>query len=456
MYNFVARPLDFIKKVLNQGHSRSVNARKNILVSLVIKGCSIAVSLFSVPLTLHYVNQERYGIWLTLSSLVSWLGFFDIGLGNGLRNKFAEAKAKGEDEKARVYVSTTYAILILIILGVLLIFFCINPFLDWSKILNASPSMAGELSLLAIIVFLFFCLQFVLQLITTILNADQQPAKASFYNFLGSFLALVVIFILTKTTRGNLIFLGLSFTVTQLLVLILSSLWFYSRNYRKYAPSFRYVNFKYARSLMGLGVKFFVIQISFIVLYETTTILIAQLVDTSAVTVYNIAFKYFSILPMVFGIIMLPFWSAYTEAYVKNDFKWIRSSMKNLMQIWLIFLFVSIVMLLVSNKVYVLWVGPEIKIPFFLSSIIASYIMLNAWNMIFSVFLNGVGKIKLQLFMGIAGSLINIPLALFLGTKFGIAGIIISTCTLGLINAVWSPVQYYKIINGTAKGIWNK
>lgn len=456
MINSVTKPVDFIKKLLNRGHSRSVNAKKNILASLVIKGCSILVSLISVPLTLHYVNQERYGIWLTLSSLVSWLGFFDIGLGNGLRNKFAEAKAKGEDDQARVYVSTTYAILIIIISGVLLLFFCINPFLNWSKILNASPTMAGELSLLAIIVFLFFCLQFVLQLITTILNADQKPAKASFYNFLGSFLALVAIFILTKTTKGNLIYLGLSFTVTQLLVLVLSSLWFYSRDYKKYAPSLKHVDFKYARNLMGLGVKFFVIQISFIVLYETTTILIAQLVDTSAVATYNIAFKYFSVIPMVFGIIMMPFWSAYTEAYVKQDFGWIKSSMKNLMQMWLVFFIGSLLMLFLSKKVYALWVGPEIKIPFLLSAIIALYIMLNAWNMIFSIFLNGVGKIKLQLYMGIFGSLINIPLALFLGTRIGIAGIILSTCILGLINAVWSPMQYYKIINGTAKGIWNK
>src|SRR5665648_546203 len=96
---------DFFTK----GHERSIKAKKNILASLIIKGLSIAISLVLVPLTINYINPSRYGIWLTLSSIVGWFSFFDIGLTQGLRNKFAEAKAKGEDNLAQILVSTTYA-----------------------------------------------------------------------------------------------------------------------------------------------------------------------------------------------------------------------------------------------------------------------------------------------------------------------------------------------------------
>jgi O-antigen/teichoic acid export membrane protein len=411
-----------------------------------------------------------------LSSLVSWLGFFDIGFGNGLRNRFAEARAKGEEDLARIYVSTTYAVLTIISGVVLLLFVCLNPFLDWAKILNAQPdmsviyntvihwvgtsptptSMSSELGLLALIVFGFFCINFVLQLITTILNADQQPAKASFFNFLGSLLSLVIIFILTRTTKGNLIYLGLSFVGTQLIVLLASTIWFFSKKYRMYAPSLRYVKFRYARNLMSLGLKFFIIQIAFIILYETTMIIIAQLFGPDQVTPYNIAFKYFSVIPMAFGIILVPFWSAYTEAYVKKDFDWIRSSMRNLMRVWLLFSVVALGMLVVCNQVYVLWVGPKIKVPFLLSATIAIYIIVNSWCTIFSIFLNGVGKLKLQLYSGIIGALINIPLAILLGKYIGIAGVVLSTLILAVGNAVWAPIQYNKIMNNSAKGIWDK
>ena len=445
-----------VKRFLTEGHERSVNAKKNIFNSLIIKCLSIVISLFGVPLVIHYINPTQYGVWITLSSIIAWFGFFDIGFGNGLRNKLAESMAKGDNELARIYVSTTYAILGIIIGIVLILFFIVNPFLNWSKILNTPPQMAGELSLLALIVFVFFCLQFVLQLITTILNANQQSAKASLFGFLGSLFSIIIIFILTKTTSGNLLHLGIVFGATPVIVYLASSIWFYSHEYKRYAPSVKFVKFKYARDLMTLGLKFFLIQIAVIILYQTSNIIIAQLYGPAQVTTYNIAYKYFSVIPMGFGIIMMPFWSAYTEAWVKNDLTWIRNTIKKLIYIWIIISVVAIIMLIFSNFVYRIWVGKEILVPFSISAVIALYVVLNAWCGIYSFFLNGVGKIKLQLYSALFGAIVNIPLAIFLGKHLGVAGVVLSTCLLALTSAVWSPIQYNKIINNNAKGIWNK
>lgn len=445
-----------LKSIVNKGHHRSVKAKKNILASFIIRGCNIAISLILVPLTIHYVNPTQYGIWLTLSSIIGWFGFFDIGFGNGLRNKFAEAIAKGEHELARIYLSTTYAILSIIIAIVLIVFFCINPFLDWSKILNSPPGMAAELSTLALLVFTFFSLQFILQLITTIITANQQPAKASFFNFLGSLVSLLVIFILTKTTSGNLIYLGLSLGFTPVLVLAASSAWFYSHEYKKYAPSFKLIKFNYARNLMSLGVKFFIIQIASIIFYETSNLIIAQVFGPDQVTSYNIAYKYFSIIPMVMSIIMMPFWSAFTEAWVNKDIGWIKGTVKRLRSLWLLLSIVTVVMLLCATFIYKLWVGSKIIVPLTLSASIASYVIINAWNVIYSQFVNGVGKIKLQLYLALGGSVINIPLAIFLARNLGIYGVVLSTTIISIVTAIVSPIQYNKIINNRASGIWAK
>ncbi len=108
----------FLKKhffdFFNKGHQRSIEAKKNIAASFLIKGISILISPVLVPLTIDYINPTQYGIWLTLSSIVAWFSFFDMGFGNGMRNRFAEAKANGDMLKARAYVSTTYAVLGLI------------------------------------------------------------------------------------------------------------------------------------------------------------------------------------------------------------------------------------------------------------------------------------------------------------------------------------------------------
>lgn len=446
----------YFKSKINSGHDRSVKAKKNIFGTLIFKGCSIAISLVLVPLTIHYINPTQYGIWLTLSSIVGWLAFFDIGFGSGLRNRFAEAIAKGEHELARIYLSTTYAILSIIVVALLIIFFCVNPFLNWSKILNSPSGMAAELSTLALLIFVFFCLQFVLQLITTIITANQQPAKASFFNFLGSLLSLAVIFVLTKTTSGNLIYLGLSLGAVPVVVLIASSIWFYSHEYKRYAPAYKYVKFSYARNLMSLGLKFFIIQIAAIIFYETSNLIIIQLFGPAEVTSYNIAYKYFSIIPMAMGIVMTPFWSAFTEAWVKKDTAWIESTMKKLRMLWFLITIAALLMLLFSDFVYVLWVGKKIIVPISVSATIAFYVVINAWNGIYSQFLNGVGKIKIQLYFALAGSLVNIPLAIFLGKTLGIYGVVLSTAIISVMAAIISPIQYNKIINNRATGVWAK
>jgi len=448
----------YISNFFTKGHERSIRAKKNIVASFVIKGTNIAIGLALVPLTIAYLNPTNYGIWITLSSIIGWFGFFDIGLGNGLRNKFAEAIARGEHKLAKIYVSTTYAILTLIIGGVLIVFYAVNPFLNWSKILNAGNdiNLQTELSLLALVVFTFFCLRFILKLITTILMADQRPAKASLFDLLGKIIALVLIFILTKTTEGSLLYLGIVMSSAPVFVLILSSIWFFNGKYKAYKPSFKFIDFSKAKNLLNLGFKFFFIQIAAVLLYQTNNIIISHLFGPAEVTPYNVAFKYFSIITMGFSIIITPFWSAFTEAWAKNEINWIKKTMRKLMRTWGLLFIAGLVMLIFSPWIYRIWVGDKITVSFAMSALIMAWVLLNAWNGIFSQLLNGIGKIKLQLYLGVSAAVLNIPLALILGGKIGVEGVLLANIIVLILSAFIYPIQYKKIINYKAKGVWNK
>lgn len=440
----------------HKGDVRSAKIKRNIIATFIIKGLGILVGLTVVPLTIHYINPTRYGIWVTLASMMAWFGYFDIGLGNGLRNRFAEAVAAGEHELARIYVSTSYAILAVFIGVILILFLCINPFLDWTRILNTPASMAEELVYLSNIVFVLFCIQFVLQLITSVYIADQKPAKASLFQFSYNVVVLIIIYILTKTTTGSLLKLGITLSLTPVVVYIISSILVYKTEYKIYAPAFRFIQFKYAKDLLNLGIRFFIIQIMILVVFTTSNIIIAQLFGPAQVTTYNIAYQYFSLITIVFSIIITPFWSAFTEAYFKKDLDWIKRSMKNLVLIWLGFIFLSIIMILLANFAYKIWVGKEINIPMQITILLGMYVTLYNWNIIFSYFLNGTGHIQLQLYYYILIGLINIPMAIVLGKKLGIHGVIFSMIICLSFGAILLPIQYYKIISGKTKGIWLK
>ena len=457
MYRVILNLIDKISKRLNKGQKRSVKAKKNILASFFIKGTSILIGFYMVPLTIGYVDKEQYGVWLTLSSVVGWFSFFDIGLGNGLRNKLAVALANNEIEKAKSYVSSTYAILGMIIMGILVLFFVIQPYLDWQAILNTTEVSGSELRLVAIATFSFFCINFILKLIYSIFLAYQRPAYQGFFNLLSNVLSLLIVFTLTKTTEGSLFYLALALGVSPVVILLLVSLFMFFGGYRSISPSINYVKKEQFKELWGLGGKFFIVQISAIIIFSTDNVIITQLLGPSEVPAYAIAHKYFGLISAVFAIISSPFWSAYTEAYSKNDIQWIMSTNKKLIKVWMGLFAFSIVMLLGSTYFYHFWV-PGIEVPFLLSVIMCVYVNILAWGNIFVVFINGVGKIKLQLIVGIISMLVNVPLSYYFAKTLGLgsAGVILASIISVAYGPILAPIQFKKILNGTATGIWNK
>lgn len=444
--------------ILNSGSHRSVKARKNIMLSFGIKGVSILIGFIYVPLLINYLGTFEYGIWITLGSIVGWINYFDIGLGNGLRNRFAEAIARGERKLAGVYVSTTYAALSMIFGIFFVVFLVVNPFLNWSVILNGPQELRSELSLLVLLTVGFFLLRFIFRLISIIIMADQRPALSNTFDPLSNVVALGAILVLMKTTPPSLLYLGIVLGSAPVVVLLAASLYFFNRDYKEFKPTFKQVNFKYFKDLAGLGVQFFVIQITVVVIMSTNNLIIAQVVGPEAVTSYNVAYKYFGLISMGFVIITNTYWSAFTEAYVKKDFEWIKKVMRSLIRIWVIIVLLIVVMLAVSAPFYKIWVGEKVFVPFILSAFTALFVVVYVWYSIFVYFINGTGKIKLQLITSVIVAVLNIPLSIFLARNLGMgaAGVILGSCITYLPGAILGPIQYYKLVNERATGIWGK
>jgi len=443
-------------KFFFEGDSRSVRAKKNIIGSIALKGCSILISFLLVPLTLGYLNAFEYGVWLTLSSVLMWINYFDVGLGNGLRNKLAESLALEDKCMARVYVSTTFFLLTIIILIIYILFILAQFWLDWPRILNISSETIPNLNSLVSIVFLFFCLSFILKFIGNIYLATQLPVINDLLITAGNIISLIIIFILTKTTEGNLAKVAITYSVAPILVYVIAYPVTFYVKYPFLKPAFSFIKLRYIKDLAGLGVQFFVIQIACLVIFSTSNILISNLLGPEQVTPYNIAYKYFMIITMAFGIIISPIWSAITDAYVRNEFDWIRLAVRKMQYIWFVLFILTILMVVLSKFIYKVWVGEEIQIPYSLSILMGLYVTITNWNNIYAYFVNGVGKIRLQLYVAIITSILFIPLAIYLSKLYDINGIVIAMCVILFLSGSFYPFQYYKIINNKARGIWNK
>ncbi|MBN1989256.1 MAG: oligosaccharide flippase family protein [Bacteroidales bacterium] len=449
--------LNKVNSFLKSGHERSIAARKNIIAMLFLKGISILVGLLLVPLTINYVDTETYGLWITISSVVTWMGFFDIGLNNGLRNRFAEAKAHGDTELAQSYVSTTYAMLSLIFLPLLFVLIFVNSFVNWNSVFNISEVSSSDLSLTMLIVTTYFCLKFILSTVNIILIADQRPANASLRALSENIAAVISIVLLMKFTKGSIVNLTLGLCVSSLLLNLFFNFSLFIGKYRKYAPSISKINFSLLPKLLNIGVKFFVIQIAMLVQFQTSSIIILRNFGGEDVTLYNVTYRLFNVLAMIFSIVMIPLWSSATEAYVRKDYNWINLSVKKYNKVLILFIILGFILLLLSPFIFNLWLGRGVvdtnyTISFFMLLYVFSLMIGKAEGSV----LNGIGALKIQMYSAIISPFLFVSF-IYIGIKWelGIYAVVIAGMLSNFNGFLLAPIQYKKIFKQESKNpIW--
>lgn len=440
---------------LLKGSDRTNLIKKNIFSLFILKVVSVCSSLILVPLTLRYLEPNKYGIWLTLSSIVAWVGYFDLGLSNGMRNQLGEAFAKNDLKSARVLVSTTFASLLIIVVFLNILFWIINPFLNWNTILNVNMSMKNEISMLVFVVFTLFSFQFLTGLIIAVINTDQQPALANSINVFSSLLSLIVIYLLTLFTKNSLLFLGISLSTISFIVPLTASIFFFKFKYNNISPKFAFVDFRKIKSIAKQGVQFFILQITTVILTMTDLLIISRLYGAKEVVPYNIAYRLFGYVIIVFGIFTTPLWASYNEAYNKNEENWIKRTTNKMVFLWVILVIGVFFMIAFSSHIYKFWIGDQIVIPISLTFYMGVFVILQSLNSIFATFIYSTGKLLILTYSSIFISIINIPLCLFLAKylNFGTSGIIIATILCTTLNLILAIYQYMKIINNNATGI---
>ena len=157
---------------------------------------------------------------------------------------------------------------------------------------------------------------------------------------------------------------------------------------------------------------------------------------------------------MIFSILLSPLWPAFTDAYVKRDFDWMKNIYSKLTKILFFTIGVIILMVIISPIVYRIWVGNKMSIPFIMTVTVGVYVIVYSWNALQVMLINGIGAVKLQTYVSIIGLVFNIPLALLLGKIFGAIGVVMSMTIIYIIYASVFTIQINKLINNKATGIW--
>ena len=430
--------------------------RNNILLSGVLKAISLCTSFLIVPITLSYLENESYGIWLTLSSMAYWISAFDIGLGNGMRNYLTEAISQGDMKAGRIYISSTFLLLSVIALLIVLVAGPLIFLLDVSSILNTHCIDNQHLQFVVMVALILTSVNFVVKNIGFIYVAMQKYAVNDLLIVGGNVLALFMVYILTKTTQGNLLYVVAAFMAMPVAIYILGGIPLFIR-YPELRPSLKSVDMGFSRGVIKKSLGFFVIQISScLVIFGGSNLFISHYCGPDSVTTYNIAYKYFNLLTIGYTIIIAPMWNAYTDARVKNDWHWISKTFKRAMLIWVLTVLAGGAMLLGANLFFHLWVGDTVLVPWTVSAAVLAYVTFFNLNNCVTYLLNGLNTILVQIYTSIIATLAYLTFVALCGKSWSIEGFVICMASCYAVMSLVHLYQCRLIINQKATGIWSR
>ena len=446
-----------IKYLFSTKDKRNMMLRKNILFSAILKVIGLCSSLLIVPITLAYLSSEVYGIWLTMSSVLYWFAFFDVGLGNGMRNYLTGAISVKDYNTAKSIISTTFILLFIIALLLGTVVSVLLYVLDLNEVFNTSLVSGGLLRETMLVASAFTLLMFVVKNIGIIFVAMQKYAVNDLLLVSGNVLALLMVLLLTKyTADGNLFLVVLAFTATPVVVFFIAAAVLFYRN-PMLRPSFKCINYKLAYKVVGKGLGFFLIQItSCIVIFGSSNLFIAQFCGQEKVTVYNIAYRFFNLLAIAYTIIISPLWNAYTDAYVKGDMVWIRNTFNRALKIWLFTVVVGFFMLVVCGSFYKIWIGSAVDVPLSVSICVLLFVCSFNLNNCVTYLLNGLNKIRIQIITSLIFTLLFLMVMSIGGNKLKIESISICMAISYFAMSLIHLYQCRKLIAKKAEGIWNK
>lgn len=448
---FVRAPLRAFLSEDTDGQRRLTRVKLTIFSSFMARGLTVLISLIYVPLALNYLGSERYGVWLTINSIVGLFSLADLGIGNGLLNAVSDAFGKKDVAKARQYIASAFATLTLAVLSLTLLFLAIYPFVPWAELFNVQSALAAEEVGPSLLIFvLCFLIGIPIGLVGKVQAGYQEGYLVHFWTIIGKLMTLGTLF-LAIAVQGGLPLLVLALVGTPLLSSFFNTIHFFKFRQPELWPSFREANIPYGKQLLHTGLLFFTLQSVGIIAYSSDTIILARILGPDAVAQFGVTSQLFGLTAVLLNSALAPLWPAYAEATAMGDGQWVRRVFKRTLTLSIaIAIPLSALLFYFAYDLLELWIGTQIVPPPLLMLSLAIWHSMAGINNSFAMLFNGAGVIRLQIIWGVLMAVGNILLSIFLVQRIGISGVtwgsIITQTVIVLIpSAIYLPRLLKKI-----------
>jgi O-antigen/teichoic acid export membrane protein len=429
----------------NAGRERYRRAGLTACASFISKALTVVISFVSVPLTVHYLGAERYGVWLTIGSLLMWMSMTDFGIaGNALVNLLSEAHGKEDKRLAGQHAASAFWTLVGLSLCIGTIFFFTFHLIPWQTVFHVSSAVpAAELSRACAYSLIFFVVGFPLSMINSVYGAYQDGFMSNIWSIAGSALALVSLIVVARM-KGGLPQLVLAISGTRALVGLTNVHYMFFRKYPWLMPLPSAVRWTSIERLLLLGGNYMITQLAGLGIYQSQPMIITQLLGPSYVVIFVVAQKIVTLPNDLVFMATSPFISAYGEARARGDWGWINRAFRNSTVASLAFAMpVTVGVALMAKPLIRIWAGraavPDAQLILWLSL----YTLIAAGMMPVGQLLCGLERADVLAHSLSLCAFCTVGLGIVFARWWGVNGVGLAMALSKVCTAF--PVQLYKI-----------
>lgn len=416
--------------------------------SLTAKAITALTVLVSVPLTINYLGAERYGMWMTISSLIAMLSFADLGIGNGLVTSIADANGRDDQAAATQYVSSAVFLLLAVAILVIVLFSIIQGVVPWPRVFNISSGIAIKEASPALAAFvLCFAANIPLSVVERVQLGYQEGFISSLWQSAGSLGGLGGV-LLAIHFHAGLPWLVLAMAGAPVLATFLNGIAqvFWKRPWLR--PRWSKMDHYSCSKLANLGALFFILQLLTVIGSTSDNIIIAQIFGASAVAGYAVVQKLFSI-ALLSQYFVAPLWPAYGEALARKDYSWARRTLHRSILISVVLgVILAVLLVTFGQSIVFYWVGPHLVPSIALLAGFACYAILGGYGGAMTTFLNQGLLLRRQVGFYSLASIGALILKIVLASYWQMAGVVWATVVAyGLLYAIpaWIIAHQYLI-----------
>lgn len=413
-----------------EGRARERRRRATLsaMMSMLAKIVSVGTALVSVPITLHYLGNERYGMWMIMSSMVAMLSFADLGMGNGILSMVATAYSRNDMEEIQSVVSSGLVMLTAVAVTVVCAFGIAYPHVDWFKLFNvASPSARAEAGPAVAVFAIGFAIAIPTSVIQRVQMGLQNGFIASMWLCGGSVLALCNVLI-AVWLQASLPWLVAAFLSGPIVANIFNTLVFFGSTRPDSRPTIRSANWASGRQVLRTGLLFLLLQVAGAMMFNSHNVIIAQILGAASVPLFAVPDRLFSLVTMTVTMALTPLWPAYRESIERGDSEWAQRTLKRSLVVAVTYAAsLAVPLIFISPWILHYWVGRGVRPPFALLLGLGIWKIFEAGGLALGMFLNGAHVIKPQVIFTGATAIASITLELFLVRTIGVAGSVWAT-----------------------------